>query len=452
MPFHYGIATLSRVSHFVLQATFLIEGREEIGFAAENLAPKWFKKDRAQPLIEEIEEMTQVIRMAVSHALSIRQRTPFDFWLELYGRQAAWASEATPPLLAHLGTSLVERALIDACCRAKNVSFAAALRDDLLGVDLGRVRPELSGTRTRDWIGCPLSHIVVRHTVGLSDPLEDSDVPTSNRLRDGLPQTLTDCIRRYGLRHFKIKLQGDELFDAARMMRLARLISEQCGDDFAFSIDANECFEETGRFQRFMLALFGLPNLRDWWRKLLFIEQPLNRDVALRADNSSLLKAWRTWPPVVIDESDAELESLPAALSIGYAGTSHKNCKGVFKGVVNACLLARRRTIGLPGLLTGEDLNNTGPIALLQDLAVQATLGVESVERNGHHYYDGLAQFPASLRAATLADHSDTFESAPGGWPRLRIEHGKIALGTVVSAPFGFGSRIDTRELEFANV
>jgi hypothetical protein len=90
---------------------------------------------------------------------------------------------------------------------------------------------------------------------------------------------------------------------------------------------------------------------------------------------------------LIIDESDAELDSLPRALALGYHGTSHKNCKGVFKGIANACLLEalRRQSGGDRLVMSGEDLANIGPVALLQDLAVVATLGVSSVERNGHH-------------------------------------------------------------------
>ena len=36
----------------------------------------------------------------------------------------------------------------------------------------------------------------------------------------------------------------------------------------------------------------------------------------------------------------ATLDSLPTALALGYVGTSHKNCKGIVKGIANACLLA----------------------------------------------------------------------------------------------------------------
>ena len=34
--------------------------------------------------------------------------------------------------------------------------------------------------------------------------------------------------------------------------------------------------------------------------------------------------------------------------------------------------------------MSGEDLANVGPVALLNDLAVMSVLGVEDVERNGH--------------------------------------------------------------------
>ena len=66
----------------------------------------------------------------------------------------------------------------------------------------------------------------------------------------------------------------------------------------------------------------------------------------------------------------------------GYAGTSHKNCKGIFKGLINRCLIEQRRSDGETTIMSGEDLCNVGPVALLQDLAVCAALGIESVERN----------------------------------------------------------------------
>ena len=187
----------------------------------------------------------------------------------------------------------------------------------------------------------------------------------------------------------------------------------------------------------------------DFWPKLLFIEQPLHRDVALTA--ASDWSAWPERPPIIIDESDAELGSLPAALALGYAGTSHKNCKGIFKGVANACLLAQRRAAGKPAMLSGEDLTNVGPVALLQDLAVQAVLGVTSVERNGHHYFAGLAQFPPEIQQHMLTHHGDLYTRSAAGWPRLDVRDGRIALGSTLNAPFGCAAGLDLSGLDHVN-
>jgi hypothetical protein len=224
------------------------------------------------------------------------------------------------------------------------------------------------------------------------------------------------------------------------------VLARECAGDYAFSLDGNESFRDPAAFAAQMRALLAEPALREFWPKLLFIEQPLHRDVALTpaADWS----AWPDRPPIIIDESDAELGSLPAALALGYAGTSHKNCKGVFKGVAHACLLAQRRAAGQPALLSGEDLSNVGPVSLLQDLAVQAALGVTSIERNGHHYFAGLAQFPAPMQAHILAHHGDLYTRSAAGWPRLDVRGGKIALGSVLRAPFGCAPGLDLSGLE----
>ena len=99
-------------------------------------------------------------------------------------------------------------------------------------------------------------------------------------------------------------------------------------------------------------------------------------------------------------------------------------------------------------MLSGEDLTNVGPVALLQDLAVQAVLGVTSVERNGHHYFAGLAQFPPAIQQHMLVHHGDLYTRTSGGWPRLDVREGKIALGTTLSAPFGCAPGLDLSALQ----
>jgi hypothetical protein len=255
------------------------------------------------------------------------------------------------------------------------------------------------------------------------------------------------------LRHFKIKVSGDTEQDLDRLQRIAATIEASAASpDWAFSLDGNEQFARFADFARFWEEVRHRAGLRPFLSRLLFIEQPLKRDVALAPEAGAGLRDWPGGPPVIIDESDAELESLPEALALGYAGTSHKNCKGVFKGIANACLLAQqRRAQSDPGrpalLLSGEDLSSIGPVSLLQDLAVQAALGIESVERNGHHYFAGLSMFPETVQRQALEAHPDLYHPSPQGWPTLTISDGQILLDSVNAAPFGVGRGLDISRL-----
>jgi hypothetical protein len=153
---------------------------------------------------------------------------------------------------------------------------------------------------------------------------------------------------------------------------------------------------------------------------------------------------------MIIDESDGDLDSLPQALALGYAGASYKNCKGLFKGVINYCLLKQRQREqpARPAIMSGEDLVNIGPVALLQDLAVCAALGLGSVERNGHHYFRGLSMFPPQVQQQVLRAHADLYRASSAGWPALKIDSGAIALDSVNAAPFGVGFELDIEMVE----
>ncbi len=449
MPFRYGIATLTELPHALVSATFEIGGVRATGFAADNLPPKWFTKNAARAPADEIAELFDVIRAAFRHARDLRAATPFAFWQELFARQAAWAASAgLPPLLAHHGTSFVERALLDAWSRAHGQPFAALLRSGSFGLELGALHPSLAGSAPRDWLpAAPSASAFARHTVGLSDPILESDIPPAERVADGLPQSLVACIRAQGLRHFKIKINGEADRDRDRLRRMAATFAAECPDGFAFSLDGNESFRDVAAFAATMRDLMAVPELRALWPHLLFIEQPWHRDVALSPAIGELARAWPDRPPIIIDESDAEPGSLAAALALGYAGTSHKNCKGIFKSAANACLLAQRAAAGTQVVLSGEDLTNVGPIALTQDLAAAAALGITSIERNGHHYFAGLSQFPPALQAHALAHHGDLFVRDPAGWPRVHVQAGRVALGSVNAAPFGVGGAPDLSAL-----
>lgn len=449
MPFKYGIATMTDVPYAFLKLTVEIDGSRCEGYAADNLPPKWFTKIPEAPLGAEMTEMLRVIEHARETAIGMEADSPFDLWLDLYEAQAQWGeSENLAPLLSGFGTSMVERALIEATCRALGKPFATAMTNNDLGLSMDAIQVQMGATKPHEWLPAqPLGAIIARHTVGLADPLSPADIPDDERVSDTLPQALTDCITTYGLRHFKIKVNGQPDTDLERLKILAEIITNHAPSDFAFTLDGNEQFKSITDFQSFWHRIQGTDKLRNFFGRLLFIEQPLHRDIALDESLYEQFQQWPDRPPVIIDESDATLESLNTALRLGYAGTSHKNCKGIFKGITNRCLIEKRAREGAAVLMSGEDLCNIGPVALLQDLAVCAALGIESVERNGHHYHPGLSQLPQSMQDATLQHHLGLYHVASDGWPTLNINDGRISMGTINSSPFGTGFAIDTSDL-----
>jgi len=447
MPFRYGIATMTHMPQVFVRLVCEVDGRRSEGISSDLLPPKWFTKIPEKDPQLEIAEMLHIIQHALSLAVNKHAQNAFGLWFELYHQQGNWAAhQNTPPLLAHFGTSLVERALIDAVCRAAGKPFATLLHEGIFGFHLAAIHPELAGIEPRDLLPAqPLNSIIARHTVGLADPLAASEITEASRLHDGLPQSLEDCIRTYGLRHFKLKVNGQPATDLARLQQIAAILDQHAPTDYAFSLDGNEQFKTIEAFRTFWESLEREPSLGSFLKHLLFVEQPLHRDYALTEAVGHALAAWPDHPPIIIDESDGELGSLPQALSLGYAGTSHKNCKGVFKGIANRCLLLHRAQNHpeRPWLMSGEDLCNQGPIALLQDLAVTGALGIESVERNGHHYVAGLSAYSAEVQQQMLTSHPDLYHPTTQGWPSLTIQQGLISLTSINKAPFGNAFSLD---------
>ncbi|MBI1387260.1 MAG: hypothetical protein GC154_02280 [bacterium] len=446
MPFKYGIAVLTAVPHILVRVNAVINGVHQSGLAAEGLPPKWFTKNPDTSFEDDLQDMFGVIRSACGHAIDAGEaQSPYHLWRETMLRQAETQS-AHPPLLWGFGVSLVERALLDAFCRANNTTISHAVHQNLLGVELGDIHPELKGSTPGDWLPeAPLQSVIARHTVGLADPLDVSDIPDGEKIDDGLPQSLQDCINRYGLSHFKIKVCGDPAIDAPRLHQIARLLQQTTDGRFEFTLDGNEQFHDVAAFRAFWEAITSDSTLTDFLERMIFVEQPIHRDSALTETTQADWVNWPDAPPTIIDEADGSIDSLRNALQTGYVGTSHKNCKGVMKGIANACYIACRNqnSIGKRYILSGEDLANVGPIALLQDLAIMSLLGVEHVERNGHHYFSGLGMWPLSVQNSVLSKHNDLYEPSRDGFPTLRIQSGRINLNSVRSSPFGFDIEID---------
>jgi hypothetical protein len=448
-PFQYGIASLTALPHLFITATVVIDGQRGIGISAEGLPPKWFTKDPNTTFEDDLPEMFAVIRNAASIAKSVTQGASFfTWWQQLYEEQSAWAvPEGIPLLLANLGVSIMERAVMDGLCRLRQTTFAHAVHANILGIQMGQVYPELDGLHPGDLLpSAPSSNIIARHTVGLGDSLTDQDI--EEPLNDGLPYSLEACIAAYGLDYFKVKLSGDLERDQHRLFQLNQILEKTTGGNYKLTLDGNEQFRDVVTFRNHWDSYQTKSEIRSLFEHLLFVEQPLHRDYSLADEVRTYVADWKGAPPLIIDESDAEIGSVIKALDLGYSGTSHKNCKGIIKGIVNACLIEHRRRENPdePIILSGEDLGNVGPVALLQDLTVMSVLGIPHVERNGHHYFKGLSMLPESIQTHMLESHGDLYRKHDEGFPALNVVEGKLSIESILKAPFGVNPLIEVSQ------
>jgi hypothetical protein len=215
--------------------------------------------------------------------------------------------------------------------------------------------------------------------------------------------------------------------DIARLQAIAAVLDRMAAPYFA-SLDGNEQYESVEGVAELVAGIRAQPSLARLWNSILFIEQPIARKLALDVD----LRAADLGKPVIIDESDGELDTFVQARERGYTGVSSKTCKGLYKSILNAarCAAWNARKPQPRYFMSAEDLTTQAGIAVQQDLALVNLLGIRHVERNGHHYVNGMAALPAAEQDAFLAAHPDVYERSHGA-VRLKIREGRIAIGSL---------------------
>jgi hypothetical protein len=410
LPFRFGIVTLTRAPQAFVRARIRLEGGGEAqGAAAELLAPKWFDKDPALTDEDNFEQLRGSLRAASARYLENGART-------------AWAhSSPAKGLVENYGPALIDRALLDALTRGIGISFFNAIKENIVGaerfegIDLAAFFATLK----------PQKKIAARHTVGLVDPITAAD--QKERVNDGLPETLEEVVARYRHRWFKLKVGGDAKADLERLCAIASVLDRIPGP-YRASLDGNEQYDDIAGVAELWSRIRAASRLRRLAESVIFIEQPVKRAQALERKVAGIDK------PVIIDESDDSLEAFPRARALGYRGVSSKTCKGIYKSLVNGARCAawnREKSGSDPDFfMTGEDLTIQAGLALQQDLALVSLLGLTHVERNGHHYVNGMAGLPQAEQDAFLAAHPDLYERSHGA-VRVRIDNGELSIGSL---------------------
>ena len=428
LPFRFGVVTLTECPQAFVRARIeLADGRTCWGVAAELMAPKWFDKDMALSNADNFAQLRMVLRMAREGYLSDASAASAfcHFACHHDAHLAAAAARGFNPLLASYGPALLDRALLDALCRAQDMSFYQAMQVNLPGI--GAAHPSFAPIDFGRFLGglAPAPTIEARHTVGLLDAITGADL--GQRVDDGLPETLEEVQQRYRHRYFKLKLAGNLSADLERLGAIAALL-DRLDQPYFVSLDGNEQYLEAAGVAELLACMRAAPHLQRLYGSMLFIEQPIARKLALEVD----LRNVALDRPVIIDESDGELDSFEQARAQGYAGVSSKTCKGLYKSVLNAARCAQWNTgaSGARYFMSGEDLTTQAGVSVQQDLALVNLLGITHVERNGHHYVNGMAALPEAEQQDFLQAHPDIYAHTHGA-ARLKIEEGRIALGSL---------------------
>ena len=426
MPFRFGVVTLTEAPQAFVRARIRLEnGKEAEGGAAELLAPKWFDKDPALSNEQNFDQLRSSLALSRDAYLASSENTAFGHSIDVYGPHIAIAAtQGLNSLVACYGPALIDRALLDALCRGLGVSFYQAIHKNLPALSAPGWQADLMAFDMDEFLAGlkPRNAIAARHTVGLLDPITTSDV--KEPVADGLPQTLEEVIQRYGHRWFKLKVGGDIAADVDRLCAIAGVL-DGITDPYQATLDGNEQYGDVDGILALWKKIQAEPRLKRLASSIAFIEQPIHRGQALAGDISVLAEE----KPVIIDESDDSLEAFPRARRLGYSGVSSKTCKGIYKSLLNAarCRLWNMEESSNRYFMSGEDLTLQAGLALQQDLALVSMLGFTHVERNGHHYVNGMSGLPQEEQQAFLKSHEDLYEHSHGA-ARVRIVNGELQI------------------------
>jgi L-alanine-DL-glutamate epimerase-like enolase superfamily enzyme len=431
-PFRFGSVVITSSVQVFVRAEIEIEGKGvSVGAGAEMMAPKWFDKRAHLSPQQTVDGLRRTLAIARELYLA---RTGFD---TAFGHHAdiikvqvkACGKEDIPPLAAGFGPAEIDKAILDALLRGLGVNFFDGMAANVAGID-ARLSPDLNDEDIARFLGGRqrLERVAIRHTVGMDDKVEGEG-------------GVADINENAGARYFKLKLNGDSAHDAERLIRIGRELAT-LPHDYQVTLDANEQYADLNVLGALVERLDHDAALQPIARKLLYIEQPMPRDITKTSPLGALSKR-----DFIIDEADDSYDAFPAARALGYRGISSKSCKGVYKSVINAARAAKWSADGGRYFISGEDLTCQAGLAVQQDLALGALIGVTHAERNGHHYVGGFADTPAAEAEAYLTAHPDLYVR-DGNKIRLAIHDGDLLTGSLTQPGFATSVHPDWSTLQ----
>jgi L-alanine-DL-glutamate epimerase-like enolase superfamily enzyme len=307
--------------------------------------------------------------------------------------------EDIPELAQLVSASPLDAALHDAYGRVHEENSYNLLSEEFMNDDLSEFLDEQFAGEYLDQYTLrePKPRMPLYHLVGALDPLMAADV--TQRIGDGLPETLADWIKAEGLTHLKIKLAGDDLdWDVNRVLAVERVAAEvQAARGIAqwfYSCDFNEKCANVEYVLDFLNRIKEKsPAAYD---RIQYIEQPTHRDLKAHPENKMHDAA--KLKPVVIDEALVDYEALLLGRELGYSGVALKACKGHTDSLL---LAAAAQKFGM--FLCVQDLTCPG-FSFLHSASLAARIpGVAAIEGNARQFCPSAnkrwaKQFPAMFK------------------------------------------------------
>ncbi len=394
-PYKFGGSLVDRVT--MLNVRCVLRGRSgktAAGSGAMSMGNVWCFPSKVLRYDQTLQAMRDLAGRISKITADYREwGHPIDLNVALEPAYAAAAAELSrgmaepiPPLCTLVTASPFDAAIHDAYGKLHARNSFLTLTPEFLPRGL---EPYLGPEVGKEFRGESLDRYILPkakptmplyHSVGASDPIVTGDV--TQRIGDGLPETLPEWVRYNGLTNFKIKLNGDDPdWDLNRVMRIHEAASEaeraRGVENYVYSLDFNE------RCPNVQYLLDFLRDLKsrspEAFRRIQYIEQPTARD--LMAHPNDKVHAAAKQVPVVIDESLTGIDAFLLSLEMGYSGVALKACKGQSQSLLIAALAQKRKVF-----LCVQDLTCPGA-ALVHSVSLAAHIpGVQAIEANSRQY------------------------------------------------------------------
>lgn len=283
-----------------------------------------------------------------------------------------------PQLVQLISNSAFDVALHDAYGKVNDISTYCSYNSGYMNHDLEYYFKDscFAGKYPEDYfVKNPLTRLPVWHLIGGKDLLTEAEL-TGNEPDDGYPVTLTEWIKRDGLKCLKIKLTGsDGQWDYQRMLDVGKIAIEYKIN--YLSPDFN-CLVKSTQYVNDILDKLMLDE-PEIYGKVLYVEQPFPYDLeANRIDVHSVSSR----KPLFMDESAHDWHFVKSGYELGWTGVALKVCKTQTGALLSA---AWAKEHGMT--LMVQDLTNP-MLAMIPHVQLASRVGtIMGVECNAPQFY-----------------------------------------------------------------